>query len=118
MTSPDLDCIREIRDAAQRATVHIDDLDPETVAANVYVQDGVVRCLIVIGEAAKALSPEARAEFADIDWSELVGLRDTLLDRDREIDYHAVWRIVNRDLPPIIESFGAYLAANREPLRH
>lgn len=63
MTSRDIICIRDIRDAADRAIFHITGLRAEVVADNPFLQDGVVRCLILIGEASKNVSPEGRAEL-------------------------------------------------------
>lgn len=82
------------------------------MAGNPFLQDGVVRCLILIGEAAKNVSAEGRAEFPELDWSGMIGLRNILVHRYQEIDYMELWIIVNRDLPPIVGKFTAYLAEN------
>lgn len=110
MTSRDFGYLRDVRDAAHRAINHITGLDAETVADDPYVQDGVVRCLILMGEAAKNLREEVKAEFPEIDWSGMVGLRNVLVHRYQEIDYLELWTIVNRDLAPIVEKLTAYLA--------
>lgn len=39
----------------------------------------------------------------------MIGLRNILVHRYQEIDYVQLWTIVNRDLPPIVEKFTAYL---------
>jgi uncharacterized protein with HEPN domain len=112
LISTDISCIRDIRDAAHRATFHIAGLSAEALAGDPYLQDGVVRCLILIGEAAKGVSVEGRAAFAEMDWSGMIGLRNILVHRYQEIDYGELWFIVNRDLPPIVEKFTEYLARN------
>ena len=114
MTSRDLAYLRDIRDAAARAAVHIMDLPAEVVAENPYVQDGVVRCLILMGEAAKNVSPEARAELSGLDWSGMIGLRNILVHRYQEVDYLQLWTIVNRDLDPIVEALSEYLLARTD----
>jgi uncharacterized protein with HEPN domain len=98
-----------MRDAAHRAINHIAGLNAETVADDPYLQDGVVRCLILMGEAAKNLSPSLRAEFPNVDWSGMIGLRNILVHRYQEIDYMQLWTIVNRDLGPVVEQLSAYL---------
>ena len=112
MTSRDLGYLRDIRDAASRAINHITGLRAELLADNPSLQDGPVRCLILMGEAAKHLTPEIRAEFSDINWSGMVGLRNVLVHRYDEIDYLELWRIVNRDLEPVVEKLTAYLKSH------
>jgi uncharacterized protein with HEPN domain len=109
LTSRDLGYVRDIRDAADRAISHIVGLDAEIVADNPFLQDGVVRCLILMGEAAKNLSEDVRAEFPDIDWSGMIGLRNILVHRYQEIDYLELWTIVNRDLEPVVLKLTAFL---------
>ena len=49
MLREDITYLEDIRDAADRAVIHAIGLTPDGLAQNVYVQDGVVRCLILIG---------------------------------------------------------------------
>lgn len=109
MTSRDLSRLHDIRDAASRAIDHIAGLQAETLAHNLHLQDPVVRCLILMGEAAKGISPEVRTELSDFDWSGMIGLRNVLVHRYEEIDYLELWTIVNRDLQPIIDRLTMYL---------
>ena len=92
MTSRELGYLHDIRDAAGRAMHHIAGLDAES-------------------EAAKGLA-DARAEFPDIDWSGMIGMRNILVHRYQEIDYQELWTIVNRDLEPIVAKLTAYLASH------
>jgi uncharacterized protein with HEPN domain len=109
LSSRDLGYIRDIRDAANRAINHIIGLDAELIADTPSLQDGVVRCLILMGEAARNLSPAVREQFPRIDWPGMIGLRNILVHRYQEIDYMQLWTIVNRDLDPVIEQLSAYL---------
>lgn len=112
MTSRDVGYIRDIRDAAQRAVGHIAGLSPGAVADDPYRQDGVVRCLILMGEAARNVSDDLREELSDLDWSGMIGLRNILVHRYQEIDYHQLWTIVNRELESLIARLDGYLASH------
>lgn len=114
MSSRDLAYLRDIRDAADRAVGHIVGLSAETVDDNPYLQDGVVRCLIVTGEAANNVSAPTRDALSGIDWRGMVGLRNILVHRYQEIDYLELHTIVNRDLPPLLDRLNEYLSA-RQP---
>jgi uncharacterized protein with HEPN domain len=107
--SPDLMYLEDIRDAADRAVIHITGLEADILRDNPFLQDGVVRCLILLGEAARQVSPATRALFPHFDWSGMVGLRNVLVHRYREVDFLELWTIVNRDLPPIAEELSRYL---------
>ena len=109
MTSRELGYLRDIRDAARRAIDHITGLSAEVVADNPSLQDGVVRCLILMGEAAKNVPDTIKAEFPEFDWSGMIGLRNVLVHRYQEIDYLQLWTMVNRELEPIIDKLTAYL---------
>ena len=65
------------------------------------MQDGVIRNLIVIGEAVKNLSPELRAAEAATPWRAIAGMRDVLIHDYLRVDLEQVWETVARDLPPL-----------------
>ena len=55
--------------------------------------------LQIIGEAARALSPELRDRYADVSWSQIIGMRNILAHRYFGIDVDIVWSAVEHDLP-------------------
>ena len=73
------------------------------------VQDAVLRNFEVIGEAAKRLDDEYRAEHAEIPWRALAGLRDVLIHQYEGVDTRQVWVIVERDLPGLRAAIAALL---------
>jgi hypothetical protein len=50
--------------------------DFETLVATDYLQDALLRCFEVMGEATKRLSASCRASHPEIPWREMAGLRD------------------------------------------
>jgi uncharacterized protein with HEPN domain len=69
--------------------------DPKTCFA-------VLHQLIVIGEAAKRLSPDFRGAHPEIPWKSIAGLRDILVHEYDTVDLDEVWRTVQSDLPKLI----------------
>jgi uncharacterized protein with HEPN domain len=65
------------------------------------IQTWVIYHLQVIGEAARALSPELRDRYSDVPWSEIVGMRNILAHRYFGIDVDIVWSAVDHDLPQL-----------------
>ncbi|MEK9175270.1 MAG: DUF86 domain-containing protein [Patescibacteria group bacterium] len=62
------------------------------------LQDGLIRELEIIGEAAKHLSEEYKNRISDIPWKDIVGMRDRLIHYYFGVDLEAVWKTVNNDI--------------------
>lgn len=62
----------------------------------------LVRLLEVVGEAASRTPAEDRAQYPQIPWAQMVGLRNRLIHGYDSVDFDILWKIVNHDLPPLI----------------
>jgi uncharacterized protein with HEPN domain len=65
--------------------------DAQTLEDTTYLQDAVIRCLEVLGEATKRLSREIRIAHAEIPWRAMAGMRDVLIHAYDQIDLEEVW---------------------------
>jgi uncharacterized protein with HEPN domain len=61
--------------------------------ANLLVRRAVERELEILGEAARRVSGETKAQAAGIPWQQIVGLRNLLAHRYDEIDDERIWRL-------------------------
>ena len=64
---------------------------------------GIARLLEIIGEAAARVSPEFRDRCPEIPWADIIGLRNRLIHNYRDVDFDILWRIVEADMPPLID---------------
>jgi uncharacterized protein with HEPN domain len=64
----------------------------------------VERLLEIVGEAARALSDEARVRYSDVPWTDVVGLRTLLAHHYQRIDPAQVWVIAVESLPAMARS--------------
>ena len=64
----------------------------------------LVRLLEIVGEAASRTPLDERARYAEIPWSQIVGLRNRLIHGYDSVDFEILWQIINHDLPPLIVS--------------
>jgi len=71
----------------------------------------VVRCLEIIGEAAKRIPDDIRAENSDIPWKQMAGMRDKLSHDYFGVDYSVVWETITNELPPLKEKLQALLSS-------
>jgi uncharacterized protein with HEPN domain len=95
----DLPYLQHVLDAIQRIEQYVQGLDRATFDKNPLVQDGVIRQLMVIGEAVKLLSDDLRVKHTDIPWSRMARMRDRLVHHYFGIDIETVWLTVQDDLP-------------------
>ncbi|MCK4369651.1 MAG: DUF86 domain-containing protein [Candidatus Lokiarchaeota archaeon] len=75
------------------------DLNFENFRENQLVINGVIRNLVLIGEASKNLSSEIRKKFSNIPWSEMIGLRNLATHGYFKIDLTIIWDIITKDIP-------------------
>ncbi len=61
----------------------------------------LTRLLEIIGEAAARLSPEFRQRHPEIQWADIIGLRNRLIHDYRDVDFDILWRIIEQDLPTL-----------------
>lgn len=59
----------------------------------------MIHRLLIIGEAAKRLSPKGRSHHPGVPWREIAGMRDRLIHGYHEVDLQEVWDTVKRDVP-------------------
>jgi len=57
-----------------------------------YLQGAVIRCLEVLGEAVKRLSPDLRDKHVDVPWRGTAGMRDLLIHAYDRVDLDEVWQ--------------------------
>ena len=63
----------------------------QTLEDTTYLQDAVIRCLEVLGEATKRLCREIRIEHTQVPWRAMAGMRDILIHAYDQIDLEEVW---------------------------
>jgi uncharacterized protein with HEPN domain len=51
----------------------------------------VIRCLEILGEATKRLSPEFRCLHPGLPWRAMAGMRDVLIHAYDQVDLQEVW---------------------------
>ncbi|HET7434669.1 MAG TPA: HepT-like ribonuclease domain-containing protein [Thermoanaerobaculia bacterium] len=99
----------DIRLYAQRALKHTEGWTLERLVASPAMQDAVIRCLIVIGEASGHLTKAAHAALPEFDWLAMTGMRHVLVHAYGRIDLEKVWHVVVDELPRLAARLETYL---------
>jgi uncharacterized protein with HEPN domain len=53
----------------------------------------------IIGEAANHISDETKTKFSDIEWAQIIGMRNVFVHEYFGVDSQIVWEIIKNDLP-------------------
>ena len=91
--------IADVAEFTQGMSYEIFATDKKTVNA-------VIRCLEVLGEAAKHIPTTFRKKHPDIPWSNMAGMRDVLIHDYMGVDLKTVWKVTQERLPelkPLLE---------------
>jgi uncharacterized protein with HEPN domain len=109
-----LEYLRHIRDEARYLARCSVGLSGEHFARDETLKRAFVRSIEVIGEAAKQLPSEFRAEHPDIEWRAIAGMRDKLVHDYLGIDYDIVWDVVTNKVPAVLRQVEEILRSEEE----
>ncbi len=106
----DLVKCEDMRLYAERAIDYAGSLSLTDFLANDLVQAAVVRCVEVIGEAARLVSDDTRRRSPAIPWPLIVGMRHILAHDYGAVNLDKVHQIVKENLPDLIKNLKPLIA--------
>jgi uncharacterized protein with HEPN domain len=92
--------VADILDAAQKLSERLD-VDFETWVADEDLRLITERLVEIVGEPARAMTPEGRAAWPTVDWPGLIGLRTVLVHAYHRIQPELRWQAATVDIPAI-----------------
>jgi uncharacterized protein with HEPN domain len=97
--------LQHIVEAIKKIRTYTEGITVDDFKKDVLRQDGVVRQLEIIGEAARVISEETKKKYPDIPWYNISGMRNRLIHEYFQVDIDAVWKTVTEDLQLLLEKF-------------
>ena len=102
--------LRQIVDYVGQIEKYVENTDFQTFEQNGLLQDGVIRKIELIGEAAKRLSVEFWEQYRNtLPLAEAVSTRNRLIHQYDDIDLKIVWNTVKNDLPELKKKLEEFL---------
>lgn len=89
--------------AARKALKFVEGIDRNEFDDNEVIQNAVMRPLEIIGEAASRISISFRKAHPEIQWKEMIGLRNRLIHEYFRVEFGAVWDTIQKDIPKLIK---------------
>jgi len=103
MKKTDIVRLRHMLDAAREIRSFIKGRSEDDLKRDRILTLALVKEIEIIGEAASKVSQEAREQIPDIEWRDVIGMRNRLIHVYFEIDEDILWDTILYDIPKLIE---------------
>lgn len=93
--------LRHILDSSNKVEEYIGNVTETSFHQNTLIQDGVIRQIEIIGEAAGRISKALRDSYPNIPWQDISGMRNKLIHEYFGVNLQAVWLTATNDVPSL-----------------
>jgi uncharacterized protein with HEPN domain len=101
MSKSEIEYLRHIKDETAFVIEYTKAITEDEFHSNLLLKKAMVRCLEVIGEAAKRVNIDFRMNYNAIAWKEMAGMRDKLIHDYTGVDYPLVWKTITYSIPEL-----------------
>ncbi len=99
----------DMREAANKVVKFTSEISQSEFIEDEQTHYAVERCLEILGEAARRVSPEFQEKHPEIPWREIIGQRNILAHEYGEIDYEILYKTAKEDIPALVDILGELL---------
>ena len=95
--------LKHILDAIEEIEKYLLKVDFPIFVENSMMRFACIKQMEIIGEASNHISDELKSKFTDIEWAQIVGMRNVFAHEYFGIDSSLVWEIIKNDIPDLKE---------------
>ncbi|MFA5971876.1 MAG: DUF86 domain-containing protein [Lentimicrobiaceae bacterium] len=103
--------LQHILDAILEIEGYLIETDFKKFMENSMMRFACIKQLEIIGEAGNHISEETKTKFSDIEWAQIVGMRNVFVHEYFGVDINLVWEIIKSELPELKVSIIKILTA-------
>ena len=93
--------LQHIIDAIEEIEKYLVASDLSIFLENSMMRFACIKQMEIIGEACNHLSVELKSKFSNIEWVQIVGMRNVFAHEYFGIDSRLVWEIIKNDIPEL-----------------
>jgi uncharacterized protein with HEPN domain len=93
--------LNHILEAIIEVESYLFDADYGEFLSNSMMRFACIKQMEIIGEASNHISEETKSQLSDIEWRQIIGMRNILIHEYFGIDSKLVWDIIRHDLPDL-----------------
>lgn len=95
--------LQHILEAINQIEQYVEDKTSDDFRQTRLLQDGVVRRLEIIGEAARYLPDSLHQAYPEVPWRQMVGMRNRMIHEYFNVDLTVVWEVTQNDISTLKE---------------
>jgi len=108
--SRDLAYLWDMRKYALEITEIISGVPHARFIANKTIRYAVERLLLIVGEAANHVSKEFQEDHPEIEWAQIIGLRNILAHEYGEVKMDKIYLAATKSIPVLLEKLDPLLS--------
>lgn len=101
--------LQHILDAIDEIHAYLIAVDLPLFLQNSMMRFACVKQMEIIGEASNHLSTDLKVKFSEVEWAQIIGMRNVFTHEYFGIDAALVWEIIKNDIPELKEKIKAIL---------
>jgi uncharacterized protein with HEPN domain len=91
--------LNHILEAITEIESYLNDANFDTFLNNSMMRFACIKQMEIVGEASNHISDEVKNQFSEVEWSQIVGMRNVFVHEYFGVDARLVWEIIKNDLP-------------------
>lgn len=101
--------LNHILEAITEIERYLNDADFNTFLDNSMMRFACIKQMEIVGEASNHISEAVKNQFSEIEWSQIVGMRNVFVHEYFGVDTRLVWEIIKNDLPEFKKKVNAII---------